>query len=165
MIIPGWIKPAALAIGLLTAAYGGYHYRDVVADRDSAEVQAQARLIYIESQKKVEAYQQALQGMANKLEEQSYENQKKRDSELVYYRNLVEQLGGLYDSGTATGDSPATGNPSSTQATPGGTGLSAEATAFLLNLANQADRVTDQYLQCQQYVLSITEQSINEATK
>jgi len=150
MIISTWVKPAALAVGLLAAAYGGYHYRDVVAERDTAQ-------FVIQAQETARAYTEQLQGIANIIEEQSYASEKKHDRELAYYRNLVERSGGLYDNGATGGaTTPSTGN---NQTTASGPRLSAEATGFLLDQANKADRVVDQYLQCQKYITLLSEKT------
>lgn len=146
MILPVWVKPVVCIVALLGAAYSGYHYRDIVAQRDTLKFQ-------IAAQEKAKVYTEQLQSIASLVEKQSYENQKKHDAELAYYRDLVKQHGGLYDNGsTSSTNTPSTGG---NQASPSGTRLSEEASGFLLEQANKADRVVDQYLQCQKYVESI----------
>jgi hypothetical protein len=146
MIIPTWIKPAALGVALLMAAYGGYHYRDVVAERDTLKFQTQA-------QEAAKTYTAQLVSIGNQLEAQNYANEKKHNDELAYYRNLVKQSGGLFDNGTSNFNP--TGTPGSNNATPNGQGLSPELSEYLIQKASNADAVVDQYLLCQDYVKRI----------
>ena len=153
------LKYLAVILSALGLVYSGYHYRDIKAENEIQEIRLDAQTIFIQTQKIVKAYEQGLQGMANKLEEQSYENKIKRDNELQYYRNLIAQSGGLYDPYGQTGDSTTTGSSSNNQTTASGPRLSAEATGFLLDQANKADRVVDQYLQCQKYITLLSEKT------
>jgi len=167
LTIPPQYKLILLGVALAGSCYGGYHARGIIADRDALKVEAQRQEEVIQANRIVDAYQQGIQNMANQLEEQSYANQAKRDKELSYYRSLAAQSGGLHDNGSQTSNSQDTATPGSNQATTGGTELSAnpdrplskEATEFLLNQANLADRVVDQYEQCQKYVESLSGES------
>ena len=141
---------------LVTAFSAGFYARGVIAERDMLKMQNEYQQEVITQQKKVKAYEGMLQSIANQVEKQSYENQKKHDRELAYYRNLVKQSGGLFDNAIQADDSQTTGTPGDNQTTTSGRPLSREAVEFLLQQANKADRVVDQYLQCQQYVFSIT---------
>lgn len=101
-----------------------------------------------------------LQTEANKVEKQSHETKKKHEQELVYYSNLVKSLGGLHDSGSpASNNNSLAGSTNQPTGTTSGTELSAGATEFLLNQANRADQVVDQYLSCQRYLNALVEQS------
>ena len=143
MIIAVWVKPALLGAALLVAAYGGYHYRDVVAQRDTLKFQ-------VEAQETAKNYTAQLVSISNMLEKEAIANEKKHDDEIEYYRSLVEQSGGLFDYGSPS--SSPTGGASSNTTTPSGTRLSEAASGFLLEEANKADRVVDQFLTCQKYV-------------
>ncbi len=146
MIIPVWVKPALLGVALLAATYGGYHYRDVVAQRDTLKFQ-------VEVQETAKNYTAQLVSISNMLEKEAIANEKKHDDEIEYYRTFVEQSGGLYDNGAPS--SSTTGGASNNTGTPGGARLSDTATAFLLEQANLADRVVDQFLTCQKYVREV----------
>ena len=146
MILPVWVKPALLGVALLAAAYGGYHYRDVVAQRDTLKFQ-------VEAQETAKNYTAQLVSISNMLEKEAIANEKKHDDEIEYYRSLVEQSGGLFDYGAPS--SSTTGGTSSDTTAPSGARLSDAATAFLLEEANKADRVVSQFLTCQKYVQEI----------
>lgn len=146
MILPVWVKPALLGVALLAAAYSGYHYRDLRAQRDTLKFQ-------VEAQETAKNYTAQLVSISNMLEKEAIANEKKHDAELEYYRDLVEQSGGLFDNGATS--SPTTGGASNNTGTPSGTKLSEGAAAFLLEQANKADRVVDQYLTCQKYAREI----------
>ena len=148
MIIPVWVKPAAIVLAFTAAAYGGYHYRDVVAQRDTLKFQTAA-------QAKEADYTAQLQNIANQVETTAYANQQKHNKELADYRNTIKLLGGLYDTG-ASNSTPAGSTTSNSTATSGNR-LSDEAAGFLLEQANLADQVVDQYLTCQKYVQKIHE--------
>jgi len=113
----------------------------------------------IAAQKQAAVYTEKAQAIANQVEVQNAVNEKKHSDELAYYGGLIAQHGGLYDLHSTTSRKVTPGAPGTSTATSGNgvpaasSGLlSEEATTFLLNQANLADQVVDQYLTCQKYI-------------
>ena len=137
----------------------GYKLRDITADNEMLTLRNQQLVEVVKQQQEVIQVRQTLQTFANKVEEQNNADKQKRDKEIKHYSDVIKQLGGLYDHAEAVppigGGNPASSTPGDTPA-PGGTRLSDKAAGFLLEEANAADQVVDQYLGCQQYVKDIT---------
>jgi hypothetical protein len=162
-----WIKLIIFLAIIAVASGTAWHLRGIEADRDIGVLKQQVQGEIIKQQDLVAKYTQTLQIVANGVEEQTNVDTKKHNAEIAYYKQLVNQSGGLYDNGTSVrkGDSATAGNSGSDNPTSSGTGLpeivdrplSEENTAFLLDQANKADRVVDQYLTCQQYVKKLTD--------
>lgn len=141
---------------VICAFCSGYYIRDLSATKEILELKNKAQAEIIIQQNKDAENQRQLQSIANQVEKQSYEANKKHQQELTYYRNIINQSGGLYDYGTTfSNSSPSTG---SNQTGTSGKELSRESTEFLFQQANKADQVVDQFLQCQKYVNTITNQ-------
>lgn len=149
-----------LAAGLLIAsAYGGYSYRGIQVN----ELKLNAVVLEQQRAEIALSYTQAMQDIANQTEKQNYENQKKHNSELAYYRSLVDKSGGLYDHPSVSSNSGVARGTNGNKAATSGDGLSEEVTEplskettdFLLEQANLADQVVDQFLTCQQYVHNV----------
>ena len=152
------IKWGALVVLLIGAYATGYHQRDVSAERAALLIETQAKQEVIVQQNKVAAYEGALTIIANNAEVQSAKDKEVRERQLDSYRDAIAKLGGLHDPGVPPSDSTPTTSASSNTAASCRDELSAEATGFLLDQANRADQVVDQYLLCQKYVEQITKE-------
>lgn len=143
---------AALGCVLLGAAYGGYSYRGI----EVSELKLNALVLEQQREEVALSYSNSMQDIATQTEKRNYENQKKHNHELTYYRNLVNQSGGLFDYSESTNSSATAPSSTGTSATPSGARLSEAASSFLLEEANRADQVVSQYLECQKYVQELS---------
>lgn len=168
-LIKAYATPLELVafVFVLAASYvAGYHNRGVIAERDEALLQKTMQQAIIQQQEKVATVERTLAQIVNTTEKAAYANNAKHDKELVTYKRIIDQYGGLFDNFT-TGPSNNETAPSTSGDTGGTSGarLSEAASGFLLEEANKADRVVDQYRTCQQYIQSLTSALIQGAIK
>lgn len=158
------MSPTLLKDGIIVALIVAVLGACFTAGWKTRDYKAQAQLAAVEEarQKAVETYDAHVLAYANTVstivsdtEIQNAKNTEQRAKDLAHYRALVRAAGGLRDPGTSVSGcaAPVPGaNSGGSDQAASGRPLSAEASDFLLQQANLADQVVDQYLLCQAYV-------------
>lgn len=155
-LLPLEIKLALLAALLLVTSFLTYRYEENKWTAALADQKLEAAVLLAQEVDKVRQKERNASALTHQTEVQNVKSLEDRNSQLT---SALSDKQRLRDPGSRQSSScpksPVAGNPNSNNPTTGGAELSGEATEFLRRLANQCDRVADQYLTCQSYAVGL----------
>lgn len=142
----------SFAVGALASWYLTAEYKDSRWEAEMARQKIEAsELLRSATQRAIEA-ERRQSDLANQLEVKHVESQQELDRVLADNRRLARELGGLRDPGRqpSCGGAVSAGPPTAAEPEGGATGaeLSAEASEFLLEFTQEADRAAQYAKTC-----------------